>query len=234
MSRKIKDQLIKELQQLLEKNISDDKRTIADKINFIIQNDQEISRYIAQEFDKFKHNASRGIPKSISLSGSWWRASNRRYDLEPLSTYGSQHGSARFNEQGEETIYLAENSTTANMEVQLDKNFSTYSFWAIDFKLRGIIDFTDPGTVSALGINTDLIYGEWDILNKYKITSYSQKISSYLRGLGYEGFIYESTRDQGKKCVVVFVDNLKKGSFLEVHDKKQKIKSRFIKIDGKL
>ncbi|GBE40180.1 MAG TPA: hypothetical protein ENG95_04725 [Nitrospirae bacterium] len=234
MSQKIKDKLINELKQLLDKNISNDKKPIADKINIIIQNDQAIRRYLDQEFDEFKQKASKGIPKSIGLSGSWWRAINRRYDSEPLSIYGSQNGSARFNEQGEKTIYLAENSTTANLEVQLDKNFVTYSLWAIDFKLSGILDLTDTRIISALGINTGLMYGAWDILNKYKITSYSQKVSSYLRVLGYEGFIYESTNNQERKCTVVFMDNLKIGSFLEVHDKTQKIKPQLLRIDGEL
>ncbi len=234
MSQKIKAQLIKELEQLLGSNIPDDKKPIADKINFIIQNGHTIGLYLDQEFVKFKNLATTTSPKSINLSGTWWRAINRRYDLEPLSVEGSRNGSARFNEQGEESIYLAENSTTSNLEVQLDKNFVTYSLWAIDFNLSGVLDFTDPRIISSFGINTGLFYGVWDILNKYKITSYSQKISSYLRGMGYEGFIYESTKDSDKKCVVIFMDNLKMGSFLEVHDKTQGIQSQFLRHDGKL
>ncbi len=234
MSQRIKEKLIGELQQLLDNNIPDNKKAIAKNIDFISQNDQVIRQYIKQESDKFKQKASKGFLKSIGLSESWWRAINRRYDAEPLSTYGSKINSGRFHEPGEETIYLAENSTTTNLEVQLDKNFVVCSLWPIDFELSGLIDLTDSKTISALSINTDLLYGVWDILNMYKITSYSQKISAYLRECGYEGFIYESTKDKGKKCVVIFVDNLKMGSFLEVHDKKHKIESQFLRIDGKL
>lgn len=231
MTSKAKNKLSKELEQLLKQPVPDDKKLLAKQVSAFIDNEQAFREFIPFEVAKINSNAT---PAPQPFEGKWWRAINRIYDAEPLSVEGSRQSSSRFNELGQDTIYLAESSGTANLEVQLDRNFVTYSFWAIEFKLTGILDLTDKQIISSFKISTSLLYGLWEMLNMYKITSYSQHVSTIIRKLGYEGFIYESTKDPGKKCLVVFVDNLKRGSYLEVHDKTQGIKEEYLRVDGRL
>ncbi|MGE3608899.1 MAG: RES family NAD+ phosphorylase [Bacteriovoracaceae bacterium] len=231
MTLKAKNKLSKELEQLLKQPVPEDKKIIAKQISALSENEQTFRAYLASQAAKINSNAT---PAPQPLEGKWWRAINRIYDNEPLSVEGSRQGSSRFNEQGQDSIYLAESSGTSNLEVQLDRNFVTYSFWAIEFKLSGVLDLTDKQVISSFNISTSLFYGLWDLLNMYKITSYSQLVSTIIRKLGYEGFIYKSTKDPGKKCLIVFVDNLKRGSYLEVHDKTQGVKKEHLRVDGRL
>ena len=231
MTSKAKNKLSKELEQLLKLPVPDDKKIIAKQISTLIDNDQAFRAYITAQAEKIDSNAT---PAPQTIKGKWWRAINRIYDAEPVSVEGSRQSSSRFNEQGQDSIYLAESSRTSNLEVQLDQNFVTHSFWAIEFKLTGVLNLTDKQVISSFKISTSLLYGLWELLNMYKITSYSQQVSTIMRKLGYEGFIYDSTKDPGKKCLIVFVDNLKRGSYLEVHDKTQRVKEECLRVEGRL
>ncbi len=81
-------------------------------------------------------------------------------------------------------------------------------------------------------INKNLFHEEWKKFNNIGIKFYIQYLSDILRVLPIEGFLYESARVKGSKCLCVFPDKLVKGSHLQVIGNYKEIPEHEMQIQG--
>lgn len=232
MDNEKKLRLALELEEEINGTLPSEKEEIADVLKNLGNKKIEIESWINQKTKEFDSIVSTSPPEPFELNGKWFRAINRIYDQDPLTTEGSKYREGRFHLINEESTYLAEDSTTCNYEVGIDKNFVTYSFWAIEFNLSGLVDLRSEELCKMLGIEYKLLRGNWETLNLFSINSYSQLVSRKLRNMGFEGIVYKSTKDKNADCVVIFKDNLKKSSYLEIVDQRPELNLKKTKYEG--
>ena len=228
------DQLEKEVSELLKQ---DPPKEVAEKNEYLKElkaHKSDITTWLDSEKSSFRASFVKKLPHGTSVDGQWWRAVNRIYDDRPLNTEGSKLYGYRFNFAGEETIYLAQVTTTCVLEVKLDKNYTPYSIWPMGICLSNILDLSSREKCEKLNIDYDLLFGDWETLNFLKIPSYSQVISSVVRDHGYEGIYYESTKHVGHYCIAIFTCDLEKGSYLRLInvDKDIEIKPEEMELRG--
>lgn len=142
-------------------------------------------------------------------------------DNKPISTEGSRLFSGRFHFKGtHQTLYFAESSITMDAEIKLDEIQMPYSIWPVDINLQNCVDLSNPVAVFQdhyIWLPWILNY-EWKLFNDvFLLNSYSQMIGSKLYAQGYEGILVPSARCQSGLNVVVFPENLRRGSSISLH-----------------
>ena len=166
-----------------------------------------------------------GSLEPFALEGTAFRAVNLRYVETPLSAVGSILMGGRYNPKGAfEILYLAENATTALLEVQFAASSGgrfqaepkdPYVIFSVTFELQRLVDLHDSKNLADLGLTSADLRKPWRLKQMRSERVLTQEIGRVLLELGYEGFKYPSATD-GTANLAVFPDNLKPGSYLEI------------------
>ena len=136
------------------------------------------------------------------LHRTGYRLVYRRFADAPLDA----RAEGRFNRQDESrTTYLSLTRRTATLEVakrwgSVGANRSAYVEFEIPFRLRRIVDLTDPDTAAALGVSRETLTGS-DLRE-------CQALAGRLRAEDIEGILTWSAADPEGKNLVIFLDQL--------------------------
>ncbi|WP_196801726.1 RES family NAD+ phosphorylase [Bacteriovorax sp. BSW11_IV] len=191
-------------------------KTIAKALSEIQSRSKDIESLFETMAEKSKEKLSGA--SSISIKDSnWVRAVSFDYSKEPLSFTGSLLSDSRFGTRGQPTIYLGESQDVALNEVQFPNYFNATTVFGVNVKLQLVLDLSDTKKLSTnYKIDKTLFHEEWKKFNNIDIKFYTQYLSDVLRVLPIEGFLYESVRSKGNKCLCIFPDKLVKGSSLQI------------------
>jgi RES domain-containing protein len=149
---------------------------------------------------------------------------------QPLWGLGSKTFGGRFTPRDSfETVYLAEDPTTASSEVGLILKHANSSVtirthpWVlitIDGNLLSVLDLTDAKTVAALGSSHQELTGEWRYTQEQSGEAPTQMLGRLCHDSErFDGIRYPSSKNvTGGVCVAVFPDRLRKPAYLEVYD----------------
>ena len=158
-------------------------------------------------------------------AGTAFRAVNLRYLDTPLSAIGSVKAGGRYNPKGAfEVLYLAENATTALLEVQFAASSGgrfkaqpkdPYIVFSVRFELQRLVDLGSPETLTKLELTADNLKQPWRLKQARGEAVLTHEIGTRLYELGHEGFKYPSATDDAVN-LAIFPANLKAGSYLEV------------------
>lgn len=178
----------------------------------------------AKEVESFFEDTAEKSKQLLTNSGTtsitevnWVRAVSFDYSKEPLSSQGSLLSDSRFGTRGQPTIYLGETHDVALSEVQFPQYFDATAIFGINVNLQVVLDLSDTKKLNSnYKINKTLFHEEWKKFNNIGITFYTQYLSNILRVLPIEGFLYESVKAKGNKCLCIFPDKLVKGSSLQI------------------
>jgi RES domain-containing protein len=149
---------------------------------------------------------------------------------QPLWGMGSKSFGGRFTPRGSfETIYLAEDATTAFIEVGaiIKRGQSLVTLrthpWVlitVEGNLPSVLDLTDASVVSQLGSHYQELTGVWRYRQEQTGEAPTQLLGRicYASGL-FDGIRFPSSKNSPEGvCVAVFLDRLKPPAFLEVYD----------------
>lgn len=205
---------------------------IAKTISELRSRDKEIESY-------FEVTANKSSTKLLSTSttaihgSNWVRAVSFDYSKTPLSFTGSLLSDSRFGTRGQPTIYLGETDEVALKEVQFPSYFNATTVFGVNVNLQVVLDLSDTQALNTnFKINKNLFHEEWKKFNNIGIKYYTQYLSDNLRVLPIEGFLYESAKVKGSKCLCIFPDKLVKGSSLQVMGTYKEIPGQEMQIQG--
>ena len=172
------------------------------------------------------------ISKTKELNRTWFRSLQSIHHETPLSYAGSVKTSARFNFSGEETIYLGQDYDTCFKEVRFEQYLCPTTTFGVEVKLQSVLDLSTDVNLKRYAIDKELLLGPWKKLNNIQIQYYSQYLSRMIRTYPFEGILYNSTVNEGQKCLAVFPMKLIKGSSLKVLRPDKKMKKEYTEIHG--
>lgn len=144
--------------------------------------------------------APRGLGRPLRRTG--YRLVYRGFADAPLEA----RAEGRFNRQDQRrTTYLSLTRRTAALEVAkrwgaVGANRAAYVEFEVPFRLRRVVDLTDPDTAAALGVPREMLTGA-DL-------GACQALASRLRAEGVEGILTWSAADPEGKNLVIFPDQL--------------------------
>lgn len=228
MSKKVKDLLIDDLvasinHQSPNSKIADAKRLI----ELVHKNHQKLQILFDKSAKEFKKELELNSNVAVYYDKVLHRAVNFDFSSEPLSFEGALLSNTRFSRK-KAAIYLASTHVTAMKEVRLEKTFNNTVFFSVSAKLSNVLDISTQKKCDKLKLDFRLIKGPWDLFNNIKINNRRQKyythyIADIARKHGLEGIVYDSAQLNGKKCIVIFPENLKKDSLLSLFKDSPKI-----------
>lgn len=172
----------------------------------------------------------------IPVKGYFYRTVSYRYSRKPLATRGAELTGGRYNfrpRQGKSfpCLYCAEKDFTASTEkfynLKTDNQpLPPHTVVCIEVSLCKILDLSTEEKCQIVGVNWQEINQSWeyyqDILS---IAAYSQRVGEivYQRNIA-EGIIFNSTKVDGTKNLVIFVDKISAKSSVEVYDPRQELR----------
>lgn len=150
------------------------------------------------------------------LLGTFYRCVSRKRD--PLSAEGARLRGGRYNRIGEAALYLADDPRLAVEEhLQLGREFEVLRFnprllVSVEVQLESVLDVTDESTRESLGVTLD------DLVAKRGTTDelISQELGTEARRAGLEALLVPSTCLEGRSNLVIFPENRRAASRLEV------------------
>jgi len=154
----------------------------------------------------------------IAVAGGFARCVSRKRD--PLSAEGARMHGGRFNPKGVPALYLAGSPAVAVAEaLELATVFEIASFNPrlvvfLEVSLQSVLDLSQAGVVSKLGLGKDELLGDWRAGPEDAAT---QAIGLAARDDGVEAILYPSRLESGVLNLCVFRENMRANSVLSVH-----------------
>jgi len=118
--------------------------------------------------------------------------------------------SGRYHRAGDgDTSYLADNAGTCEREIRVGLGGGRWlrKHWRImkvRVRLRRVVDLRDPGVRRGLGVRKRSL-----MLRRKR--DVPQALGRKLRQRGVQGILFESVRDPGRTCLVVFLETARGG-----------------------
>jgi RES domain-containing protein len=149
---------------------------------------------------------------------------------QPLWGLGSKTFGGRFTPRNSfETVYLAEDPTTAFSEVGLILKLANSSVtirthpWVlitVEGNLLSVLDLTDAKVLAASGSSHQELTGEWRYTQEQSGEPPTQRLGRLCHhSERFDGIRYPSSKNvTGGVCVAVFPDRLRSPAYLEVYD----------------
>jgi RES domain-containing protein len=171
------------------------------------------------------------------VSSTWYRAILLKHLTDPLETSHTSRLKTRFNPGDAaavpfETLYLAENQTTALYEVRAlfglpihpvpNPHETKHIAVGIEVKLLAVADLTDPTQLKLLGVTAQELTGNWNTYDRGDAPT-QQLGAALFATAGIEGFIAMSAPAPPNRNLVVFPQRLQKGSELAFEDHAGKV-----------
>ncbi|MFC4291648.1 RES family NAD+ phosphorylase [Sphingorhabdus arenilitoris] len=128
------------------------------------------------------------------FKGRAWRAHDPRWSWQPTSGRGAAITGGRFNERGQEALYLALSPITALAECTqgFANRMLPLTLCEYDIDMADIIDLTDAATREAEGVKEADMACSWLRINREGKIAPSQKLARSLIKKGYNGAIVPS------------------------------------------
>lgn len=158
--------------------------------------------------------------EEISLTGLYYRLTHRLAEHLLIAT-GTDH---RYDHDDEvnPTSYLGDSAQTVLKEVEgglsTRSGFSVrirpeeYRLVTVQVHLKRVYDFRKPSTREALGPLDRLV-------SDPRHPEELKTLGRQARQAGIQGFLWESTKNPGKTCLVVFLENVPEEDIQIVEDK---------------
>lgn len=96
----------------------------------------------------------------VAIEGRFWRMLAPRWAHQPLSGAGAARLGGRWNEPGQEALYLSESHATAIAEYQQDLS-RPGTLTAYDVRASAIVDLCEQVVLRALGVGSDFLREPW-------------------------------------------------------------------------
>ncbi|NJM50170.1 MAG: RES domain-containing protein [Sphingomonadales bacterium] len=128
------------------------------------------------------------------FKGRAWRAHDPRWSFDPVSGKGAAISGGRFNEKGQEALYLALSPITAIAECTQGfvSRMMPLTLCEYDVDMADIIDLTDDDTRQVEGVRETDMACSWLRYNREGKIAPSQKLARGLLKKGYNGAIVPS------------------------------------------
>ncbi|MDD9951804.1 MAG: RES family NAD+ phosphorylase [Zetaproteobacteria bacterium] len=156
----------------------------------------------------------------------------------PLAYDGSIIYPGRFHLQGQPTLYFASRAKTVIDELKMEDGlYPPTTLMEFHVQLQRVLHLDTEERMRSTKISRDLCEEEWKYMNDLLgIHAYPQLLSDQFVQLGYEGVLVRSTRSRCDLCLVVFVNNLLKGSSIRLVGNPEKLKrdNKILKQNQKL
>ena len=208
---KLVDHVIKELTT----EPSGSLKEIQEKFSILKNEKGDIENAFRQKLKIFEKNLEKKqVLKEIHKH--WFRAIRPSQISTPLTYEGSKCSAQRFNFIGEETLYFGEDYNTCFKEIRFEESLCPTTTLSVDIKLQSILDISTEKLLNNLQLDSILMSGPWKRFNNIGIDFYTQFFAHIVRNGAFEGIMYESTVNEGQKCLAVFPLKLIKGSHLKV------------------
>lgn len=180
-------------------------------------------RAVMELTKKFERLSSR----SGKLKGTVYRSCAPKYatSADLLSGEGSRLYGGRWNPPGVTSVYGSFDPETAMAETLAGSNYfgiPVHSamprvFVAIEFKLSAVLDLTDGGIRKSLGISESrMLDCDWRRESKKGSDALTQAVGRAASETGLEAILVASAAIDDGENLVVFINNLQRGSRLEL------------------
>lgn len=181
----------------------------------------------------------------IAGRGSFVRAVALQFQDTPLSAIGSIRRGGRYNPRGDfEAFYLGKHPDTVVREIKMVSLDNAGNeiviakppqvLVTVRYDLRRIADLTDPAVRRRLGVTKRDLLTEWsDDVDAGRVPI-THTIGLAARAAGFEALLVPSARNKGENNLVVFVDQLRVGSVVEIYDPTGFAPGVETRIEGKL
>ena len=151
----------------------------------------------------------------------------------PLYSRSSSQRGARFTAKGgPDTLYMAEDITTAYMEVDrayrrveglepssVPRVAPPVVMFSITVKLERVLDLANPAVQSALQTDFSELTATWRLKQSRKQPIPTQSLGALVHASGqFQAIRYPSARDLRGCCLAVFPDRITPPSLIEVYD----------------
>ncbi len=128
------------------------------------------------------------------FKGRAWRAHDPRWSFDPVSGKGAAIHGGRFNEKGQEALYLSLSPVTALAECTqgFANRMLPLTLVEYDIDMADIIDLTDAAMREAEGVLEEDMVSSWMRYQREGRIAPSQKVARSLVQKGYAGAIVPS------------------------------------------
>lgn len=173
--------------------------------------------------NRVKHLVTRTIP----LSGEIYRSTSPRYanSIDLLTGDGSRRFGGRWNPPGVRAVYGSFTPQTALEESLAHADYYSLpvnstmprTFVAIEFTLTAVLDLTDGRNRQVLGISEKrLLECDWRADMKRGTSPITHQVAGAVAHAGIEAVLTRSAADPAGRNLVIYMDNLRSGSSLDV------------------
>lgn len=164
---------------------------------------------------------------AVRLNATGFRSAATRYanEVDLLSGHGAGNYGGRWNPRGLNAIYASLDPMTAMTEAAQNffeagfpaKTIRPRVFAGITIRLKDVLDLTNGRVRRSLGFKLDdLITEDWSAIQWSGEEAWTQAIGRGAAMAGFEGLLVPSARRQHGRNVVIFPQNLRGGSKVEV------------------
>lgn len=178
-------------------------------------------------------------------AGSFLRAIALEYQGSPLSAIGSAKRGGRYNPRTEfEILYLARHPDTVVREIKLvsrdvDGNeiilpTPPQLLLTVTYHLQCVVDLSSADGRKQLGVTKAELLREWTDDVDAGIVPYTHAIGRAARAAGVEAIIVPSARKRGEPNLAIIIDQLRTGSYVEIHDPRGFGPDVVTRVDGSL
>ena len=176
---------------------------------------------------ELKDRISRVAGRAKRLSGTVYRSVPPKYasSSDLLTGEGGRRMGGRWNPPGTAAVYGSLTPQTAMEETLAHARYyglpihaaMPRTFVAIDFVLVSVLDLTDGAVRRSLGVSEErLLECDWRAESQAGKMPLSQEVGRGVCLARIEGMLVRSAADPGGQNLVVYVENLQRGSSLAV------------------
>lgn len=173
---------------------------------------------------------SKILPNAVKLNGTAFRSAGVKYanEADLISGNGASYNGGRWNPPGIKAIYGALDPIVAVKESYQEfikygikkENIRPRVMAGVKLKVNCVLNLTDAKIRRKLGfLLHDLTQENWEAIQNSGEESWTQAIGRGAFLAGFEGLLAPSARDRSGKNVVIFPENLKSTSKLELMGK---------------
>jgi RES domain-containing protein len=214
--------------------LKSDYNELLEELKDIISNLKEntIENYKKDEYENILKELFGNFKKPFSYNNSFEiqemvRIVNYPYHKIPLSTKGSEISNGRYHmaADGPRCLYLASSEEISISETRIKYKdiilnkalkIPKSTFFYNGF-LNNVLDIRSQENCLEYGVSYELISEDWQFLNTiYSLKSYTQRLAQKAFDYGYEGILYNSTRNNSGYNIVIFTENLWIDSFISI------------------